>query len=99
MQSALEVKAVDAAAPLQRHYTLIVSECQSEECEQIPVYGIRISDGEECAELLDISSDRELAEKLLRKVRHAGVAPDRAILLELAEDYLEELHGSFVRKD
>lgn len=93
MQSALTIREVGAADSLQRRYTLIISECQSEECEKTPVYGICISDGEECAELLDISSDRELVEKLLNKICRAGVAPDHAILLELAEDYLEELHG------
>ncbi len=93
MQSALDQGEISAVGFLQRQYALIVSECQSEECENQCVYGICITDGEECAVVLDISSDRELVEKLLQKIRHAGVAPDRAILLELAEDYLEELHS------
>lgn len=93
MQSAPDIKEVGAANSLQRRYTLIVSACQSEECDKTPVYGVRVSDGDECVQLLDLSSDRELVEKLLNKICRAGVAPDHAILLELAEDYLEELHG------
>lgn len=93
MQSALDIREAGAWESSQRRYALVVSRCQSEECEGIPVYGIRVSDGEELAEVLDISSDRVSVEKLLIKICCAGVAPDRVILLELAEDYLEELHS------
>ena len=91
MQSALDMRETDVCEPPRRRYALVVTECQSEECEGVPVYGIRVSDGEEHAEVLDLSSDRVLVEKLLTKICCAGDAPDRAILLELAEDYLEEL--------
>lgn len=93
MQSALTMREISVVDSLQRRYALVISECQSEECEKVPVYGICITDGEECASLLDISSDQMFVEKLLNRFRHAGVAPDRAIMLELVEDYFEELHG------
>ena len=66
MQSALTMREISVVDSLQRRYALVISECQSEECEKVPVYGICITD---------------------------GVAPDRAIMLELVEDYFEELHG------
>lgn len=93
MQSALVMREVSAVELPQRRYALVVSECQSEECEKTLVYGVSITDGEECAALLDVSSDQKLVQAFLNRLCHAGVVPDRTILLEMAEDYLEELHG------